>query len=745
MSYDSFYGDLSTRGTANETLVQITVLKDQVSVLATEADVSATNSEGSAITSGIKATEAAASAASALSSKNSAKTSEVNAGFSAQQADVALVATSRFCGVSAVAPSTRLDGSELQEADEYQNSEDHLRYSWTGTLWVSLNSSAQELDHRLSSVGGAGLIGFNPAADYPVNSIGKSLQDLPEVVVDAADRAEAAADLAASLAGIYVDTASGLAATTPGKVFGVPVANDPSSVILYKNQAGVAVDTGARLPSAVFVQAISDIVNAVIQKLATPGKIVALTDALGNSTWLEANDWDGGPTAWAAQMLTKSLVPSLVPTSVTESIAAGVLAATGISNPVAEGLLAAITDALGQRTWLEARASDGGPTDWALSLLNSRLSADNPPKTEFNNAPSLRSIRMHLRQIKAGDAGAQLKVGFIGDSYTAGHLYYLNKLTFAMAQEYGFAGPGYIGFNHGAALGDTNFQYSRSSTLYFGGAWSVSSLGAASPDNRTITSTAVGDYISVNALESAGITTAITAGKLLYLGDGSTQTLQYRWSEASAWNTITLTGTGPRQIAFPVLPSGTGWQFRMEVVSGTPTLFGLYLSNSLPGICFSKMAASGSTSGNWFSTDPNWQAQWKAAASLIPMDAYLIMLGGNDQGESVMPEQFLANIQGLVGMVREVAPGADIHLCMRADTSRISTYPMSAYSALLRNWAYTQGIPCSDLQYTFGRDASVYATTGAFPLIGGDKTHPIINTGGRLITEVFYRLLRFSC
>lgn len=249
MSYDSFYGDLSTRGTANEALGQITVLKDQVVILATEAEVSAGNSEGFATTSGIKATEAAASAASALSSKNAAKTSEVNAGFSAQQADVALVATSRFCGVSAIAPSTRLDGSELQEADEYQNSEDHLRYSWTGTLWVSLNSSAQDLEQRLSSVDGAGLVGFNPSAEYPVNSIGRSLRDLPEVVTDAADRAEAAAALALSLSGIYTDTAAGLAATTSDQVFGVPVANDLSSVILYENLAGVAVDTGARLPS----------------------------------------------------------------------------------------------------------------------------------------------------------------------------------------------------------------------------------------------------------------------------------------------------------------------------------------------------------------------------------------------------------------------------------------------------------------------------------------------------------------
>lgn len=57
-------------------------------------------------------------------------------------------------------------------------------------------------------------------------------------------------DSALLMSGIYANTAAGLAATTSGKVFGVPVANGPSSLILYKNQAGVAVDTGSRIPSA---------------------------------------------------------------------------------------------------------------------------------------------------------------------------------------------------------------------------------------------------------------------------------------------------------------------------------------------------------------------------------------------------------------------------------------------------------------------------------------------------------------
>lgn len=184
MSYDGFYSELSSRGTANDALNQIVTLKDKVVVLAAEAEVSADRSENAAAIAEVKATEAINSAASALTSKESAEISETNAGLSAQQAAIALVATSRFCGVSAIAPSTRLDGSALQQADEWYNSVDKLYYSWNGTAWVALNSSAQQLEERLSETSdpakGAGMIGWRRSSQNgEINSAGKMLSAQP--------------------------------------------------------------------------------------------------------------------------------------------------------------------------------------------------------------------------------------------------------------------------------------------------------------------------------------------------------------------------------------------------------------------------------------------------------------------------------------------------------------------------------------------------------------------------------------
>lgn len=57
----------------------------------------------------------------------------------------------RWCGLRSLAPTTRINGTALQEGDEYQNTTDKLRYTWSGSAWVALNSSAQQLESRLAS------------------------------------------------------------------------------------------------------------------------------------------------------------------------------------------------------------------------------------------------------------------------------------------------------------------------------------------------------------------------------------------------------------------------------------------------------------------------------------------------------------------------------------------------------------------------------------------------------------------
>lgn len=343
--------------------------------------------------------------------------------------------------------------------------------------------------------------------------------------------------------------------------------------------------------------------------------------------------------------------------------------------------------------------------------------------------------RERFGQWREGKAGKVLSISVIGDSYSAGQDFYLNKLVQRLAGEVGFAGPGYVGFNHGAALGGTHYKYTRSSEKYFSGDWQVSGLGQASPDSRTVTGRP-GAWLQIDASPSPAIDTTITRAKLLYLGNGQSSEVRYRWAPSQDWQPLTLAGSGVQEIALSGVPAAASWALRLEVTKGAPTLFGLWMSNDQGGVRVSKLAASGAASADFYHDDARWQAQWKVAVSKIPADIYLIMLGGNDQGFGVKPEQYLKNVQGLVGMVRKIQPAASINLILRQDTTRSSAYPMSAYAQVLAPWAHTQHLGYVNLQCAFGADVKGYAA-----MIGPDRIHPVPATGGKVIANYLYRTI----
>lgn len=107
-------------------------------------------------------TQVEAAAESAASSESSSTEAKSAADLAEEMARISVV---RWCGNSTTAPTTRLDGSPLEISDEYGNLTDSLRYNWTGSVWVALNSSAQSLEERISTVSngdqGVALAGYH--------------------------------------------------------------------------------------------------------------------------------------------------------------------------------------------------------------------------------------------------------------------------------------------------------------------------------------------------------------------------------------------------------------------------------------------------------------------------------------------------------------------------------------------------------------------------------------------------------
>ena len=63
--------------------------------------------------------------------------------------EAAAQAVGRWVGAGPTAPTKRLDGTPLQQGDEWQNTTNNLRYNWAGSAWVPLNASVQDLGEVL--------------------------------------------------------------------------------------------------------------------------------------------------------------------------------------------------------------------------------------------------------------------------------------------------------------------------------------------------------------------------------------------------------------------------------------------------------------------------------------------------------------------------------------------------------------------------------------------------------------------
>lgn len=128
--------------------------------------------------------------------------------------------------------------------------------------------------------------------------VADAADDVAQAVVDAQTAqtaAESARDAAQLSAGVYVNTAAGLAATSSGEYFSVPSSDSNEYLILYKNNAGSAVEQ-KRYPSSTAVQAIEQAIRAEMEQpnVLTEDQLLFNTLPLSiNSTIMSVQSADG--------------------------------------------------------------------------------------------------------------------------------------------------------------------------------------------------------------------------------------------------------------------------------------------------------------------------------------------------------------------------------------------------------------------------------------------------------------------
>lgn len=160
--------------------------------------------------------------------------------------------------------------------------------------------------------------------------------------------AEIARDAAQLSSGIYATTAEGLTKTEVGRYFSTPSPDSREYLILYKNNAGVALQISAYPSAAAITELGVGTMNPEANDLS-----FAIVDQFLNASWLQAN-LAGKPSKFAAKCIGETLLPEDAPVFIAGAAKAGAEEVGAGEFPTAPNDISfVVSDALGRRSDLE--------------------------------------------------------------------------------------------------------------------------------------------------------------------------------------------------------------------------------------------------------------------------------------------------------------------------------------------------------------------------------------------------------
>jgi lysophospholipase L1-like esterase len=340
----------------------------------------------------------------------------------------------------------------------------------------------------------------------------------------------------------------------------------------------------------------------------------------------------------------------------------------------------------------------------------------------------LRETRQRLRLRLLSEAG-QLVVASIGDSWTHNSGRWSGPTASTMKTAYGDAGAGYVSF---ARINPSlpNGNVANNSAVTYTGTWDYSVY-------YTAYSADLGQASSSTATDRLSYTIAGTPSAVKLHAKGGAGVVRYRFNGGS-WTSVDLSALSSA-LHVVNLTSPVAGVFDVEVVSGTPVLFGIDVQSATSGVRWHKLGATGSRAQQWAAVDAT---NWKAGLAALAPNLVTILHGTNDQA-SYDAATYKTHMQTLITRVKEALPLADILLVAPCENGSASaaTRPMAAYASALYELAATNGCAYLNLQHVFGDEFSEYASTSPRAWFNADNIHPEPTTGGRTIVDAVMRLL----
>ncbi len=250
------------------------------------------------------------------------------------------------------------------------------------------------------------------------------------------NQAEAIKNETFTVSGMFATTAAGIAGTTSGKVFAIPATDANDALALYKNEAGVAVDTGKRLVDTTAVEMIA--VEVAATNGVTP-YVGAFADQWGNVSLGFREDGTAHMPKGAASLMT-----------VEEKLAAP---NTDVEASSIFGYVEVTVDSFGNLVL-------GIKEDGTVHI----------PKAQIDDLNEAGSTSGSWKTI---DAATSDSIVLIGDSYTASHYTitdkaYISNLSAFLnyrLRNFGISGNDALDMNYRIVNDSTFFDGSKFSTM----------------------------------------------------------------------------------------------------------------------------------------------------------------------------------------------------------------------------------------------------------------------------------------
>lgn len=332
----------------------------------------------------------------------------------------------------------------------------------------------------------------------------------------------------------------------------------------------------------------------------------------------------------------------------------------------------------------------------------------------------LRNIRDRLFLLGRG-FDTQLDIAFIGDSWTDATFRYVERVAEVLMEDYGDAGPGWIGFGFPASDTDAINGNAREAAFVTTktGTWTSDFFNgdSAGPGVSNAKSSSAGAKYTITA---DGSSTAVLS-TMTFIWEGTADGVtRYRWNGGS-WTTRNVQGSGIQSANLAGVPGTAAWTLEIEVVSGSVALCGLNGQSAAPGVRIHKLGCSGARADQWADSDAT---QWEASLALLGLDAVFLEFGTNEKAAGTTPSVFKGALETLLTRAKVARPGLDVGIMMPCENLASGVYAMSDYASAAFSAAETMDAAWLNLQPLFGMAAADYAFGAARPRMLADNAHP---------------------